>query len=77
MISAESTKTFTARMFEFDVASFVDKHQLAVSQNKETNWQQKTADKSVYLMDISKLKTCHYLGVFFDKAGQEFASFYL
>lgn len=75
MISAESTKTFTARMFEFDVASFVNKHQLATTENKATNWLQKTADKTVYLMDISEVKTCNYLGVFFDKAGRELQHF--
>jgi len=71
MISAESTKTFSARMFEFDIRPFADKHQLAINQSKEADWLQKTTDTATYLIDINKLKADDYLCVFFDKEDRE------
>ncbi|MBZ0242525.1 MAG: hypothetical protein K8F24_04860, partial [Bacteroidales bacterium] len=71
MISAESTKTFSARMFEFDIRPFADKHQLAVKQSKAANWLRKSSDPEAYLLDISKLKAGDYLCVFFDEEGRE------
>jgi len=71
MISAESTKTFTARMFEFDIAAFVDKHQLAIDQSKEENWLQKSAETNEFILDSRKLKVDDYLCIFFNREGRE------
>lgn len=76
MISAESTKTFTARMFEFDVRPFADKYLLAMNQSKGSDWLLKTDNHSGSLhFDFNKLKADEYQCVLFDKESRPLHQF--
>ncbi|MDA3945024.1 MAG: hypothetical protein PF694_15960 [Bacteroidetes bacterium] len=71
MISAESTKTFSARMFRFDAAPYTEMLQLAKSNSKASGWLQKDEAGSRYVVAGDQLKAGSYLCVLFDVQGNQ------